>query len=518
MYINTIKRKYRNKRGFTIIEGLVALFVFSILVVTFYKLFTATMMHMQDSKYRRGAVALAYERMEHFRNMPYPDIGTQANVPFGNIEDDERITVNGLNYRIIVSVFYIDDPADGESPADSIPTDYKRVSTSIVWGKAFNDGVSKYDAVHSDMYRDYRVTLVTQFIPPGGLETADESSGVLSINVLNDYTEPISPVSGATVIITDNDCGATGHPDCSHNIFSGTTDSDGNFMYVGAPLCTDCYEIVIAKAGYETRSTKDAFIGNDGIDPIEEGEYEPLYKHQGVISGELTAISFNTNKISQMTIISQDPFGNLIPGVTFDIKGGEKLGVTSDGDNVCILDEQGVVTDSTTAEVDILTQSDAANCSGSSKCYANAGLYKISNMVMPSGYEDYLFWKVVPNDENEMSSISLLADTDTDVKMIFGDSKYDSVGVRVLEDVDGTPTPVPDAIVQLKSTTLDPEYDVSQSAGNFGYAYFPVDEADPLVNGETYDITVTADGYNEGAGTVTIDELQLVDITITPDT
>ena len=504
-------KSIKRNRGFTLIEGLVALAVFTILVVTFYKIFAGTMEHMQNSKYRRGAVALANERMEHFRNLAYEDVATKANAPIGDIEDDEIVNVNGLIYRIITTVFFVDDPTDSVAPADVRYEDYKRVSVVIVWGPASNNAISKVDAVQNAQYESKRITLVSQFVPPGGLE-ALPTGGIISINVLDTGVEPVEPVENAIVSITDNECDTNGHPACSESILTGTTDATGNYMYVGAPICTACYEISVTKSGIEARETLDPFAGDDGTDPYEEGEYEPTYAHQGVSAGNITTTTFNTNKLSQLNIVSQDPFGELIPEVKFDISGGFVVGTTVGGDvssvyNLYAIDE---TTDATNADIDIHSTSDAINGN-----YANAGIYMLDNIVLPTGFTDYTFWKMDINDEVDPKHTVVTADTDVEAKMIFVDNNYDGAFIHVVETIDSEAVPVRDANVRLESTTLDPKYDVTLVTDEFGYVYFPENTTDELVNGETYDITVTATDYDEATDTIEIDKLTQKDVTIT---
>ena len=502
---------YNKKRGFTLIEGLVALAVFTLLVVTFYKIFAQTMIHMQNSKYRRGAVALANERMEQFRNLAYDNIATKANAPIGDIEDDEVVTVNGLVYRIITTVFFVDDPADGVAPTDTRYEDYKRVSVVVVWGQATSNMISKANAIQDAKYESKRITLVSQFVPPGGLE-ALPTGGILSINVLNMGVEPVEPVEGAIVSIIDNECGTSGHPDCDSSTITGITDATGNYMYIGAPICTACYEISVTKSSFEARKTLNPFSGDDGVDPYEEGEYEPTYAHQGVSAGNITTATFNTNKLSQLNIISQDPFGNLIPEVKFDIKGGFISGTTVGGETSSVYNFYATnkITDTINADIDIYSTSDALNGD-----YTNIGVYAIDNIVLPNGFSDYTFWKVDINDEINPHNIAVVADTDLSAKMIFIDNNYDSAFIRIVETINGESVPVKDASVRLENTNLNPAYDVTLITDEFGYVYFPENTTNTLVNEETYNITVTADDYNEKTDTIEIDKLTQKEITIT---
>jgi hypothetical protein len=74
---------------------------------------------------------LAQEKIEVVRNMPYENIGTVGGIPPGVLPQTETVTINNLAFEIKTTIVYIDDPFDGLSPDDLLPTDYKRVSIEI---------------------------------------------------------------------------------------------------------------------------------------------------------------------------------------------------------------------------------------------------------------------------------------------------------------------------------------------------------------------------------------------------
>jgi len=84
-----------------------------------------------------------------------------------------------------------------------------------------------------------------------------------------------------------------------------------------------------------------------------------------------------------------------------------------------------------------------------------------------------------------------------------------------VETISSELVPVRDANVRLESTTLNPQYDVTLVTDEFGYVYFPENTTDELVNGETYDITVTVTDYDEKTDTIEIDGLTQQDVIIT---
>ena len=60
----------RKVQGFTLIEALLVLFIFSLIAVTFYSLFSVGTKHILESKFRLGATAVANERMESVTSSP----------------------------------------------------------------------------------------------------------------------------------------------------------------------------------------------------------------------------------------------------------------------------------------------------------------------------------------------------------------------------------------------------------------------------------------------------------------
>jgi hypothetical protein len=436
----------------------------------------------------------------------------------GKIKSDETVIVNGLNFRILADVFFVDDPNDGLGidGNDDINNDYKRVSLTVVWGDAVNENVDKSDAMYLDNYKSKRISLVSQFVPPGGLETADPTKGTLSINVLDTGVNPILSVEGAKIRISTPDgnvCGADKNEECLNNPIDLFTDSDGNAMLIGIPICDNCYEIKMTSTSsgdtvHESRETLEPFsgvsaTGGDTDPPYEEGEFQPRYMYQGVSSGNITMLTFNTNELSTLNIVSKDALGEEIPNVSFDIEGGEIIGTDEDGNNVYKFNKTNFSTsDDSDAEIDVYTDTDSWNGTE----YTTIGEYTVTN-VTKSGY---VFWKLKDNDGNNQNTMILNADTDMENELILLDEDYDSVFIQILEEIevdgDTKRIPVADASVTLERTDT-PLYDTTLTTDESGYVFFPENSTDTLTESETYNITVTKDGYDDNTSeTIEIDD------------
>ena len=137
----------RTRRGFTLIESLVFLFIFSLISVAFFQAYFVTARTIIESKNRLGATALANQKMEIIRSIEYDEIGTKSwngsawvyGIPAGELIENESVSVNTIQYQVDTFVQYVDDTFDGSAPTDTIPTDYKRVRVTVSWGSGGSD-------------------------------------------------------------------------------------------------------------------------------------------------------------------------------------------------------------------------------------------------------------------------------------------------------------------------------------------------------------------------------------------
>lgn len=521
---------HRKKRGFTLIEGLAALAIFLILIVVFYRIFSQTATHMADGKQRRAAVSLANERMEHYRNLAYAEVGTTTNAPFGSIVADENITINDMSFRIISSVFLVDDPFDGKASdgTDLIPNDYKRVSVSIIWDQCTDTSqYSRSIAELGDICSAKRIRLISQFVPPGGLETV-ESGGILSINVLDAEANAVSDV-----IVTIDDG--------VHAAFPLPETSDGNYLYVGAPACDDCYAISVAKNGYESLATQVSPGTKNVSSTVGNVSYYPRFVNQSVSDGLMTAMTFIMQKQSDLVITTEDPFGESIADIDFTVQGGRVIGTNLNENPLyvqsdvysfydeMITDTNGEVTLRTDTNDDgSVTSADCLNTSAPQKC-VNAGPFTFTLTEDDDNDDelDYVFWKMTPGLDTDAQQVSVNADTTVDAKMVLLERDYKSVFFHV---INSEGVPVSDAYVYLFDNSDDDTslYDAEQKTDAYGYAYFPLrSESEPydvvpLLEEDTeYEYIVLAGGYetydNDHYVTIDKDELYEIEIILTED-
>ncbi len=282
------------KHGFTLIETLVA----SATLVIF---FSATALIIQtgiqaigSARLRGEATRLAQGKLELIRNLTYENVGTVGGIPAGQLPPQETITVDGVDFVVVTSVLYVDDPFDEVSPADLLPTDYKRVKVAVSW---------------SGMFASKQPLILLTDLAPKGLESA-ENTGTLSIVVFNAQGKP---VSDASVHIE-----AAVTPAVNMDV---TSDDNGKVLIPGAPTCTACYKISASKTGYSSDRTY-------GVDEI----FHPLKPHLSILEGEISEISFAIDATATLVLrITRDAASgySIFPGAQLIVQGSKEIGRTA---------------------------------------------------------------------------------------------------------------------------------------------------------------------------------------------
>lgn len=194
-----------------VFSGIAAAFQYTITVVS-------------GNKSRAGAIALANERLEYIRSLPYAQVGTSGGIPSGTIAQSETVSWNGTDYTRKTFVRYVDDAADGLGAADSnsIKNDYKDARVEVSWNT--RSGV--------------RSVVLLGRVSPVTVE-GSVSGGTLTITVVNGLAQPIP---NATLTITNT----SASPQVS--ITANTNDS-GTLAFVGAPTA-GTYQVTASKSGY----------------------------------------------------------------------------------------------------------------------------------------------------------------------------------------------------------------------------------------------------------------------------
>ncbi len=449
----------RNKKGTSLIEALVLIFVFSVAVLSFYSVFSLSVRYITQSKDRTVAISLANERMELLRNLSYDDVAIIGGIPNGNVNPDETVTVGNKSFHIITDIKYYDDPDDGifgGSPSDIIPTDYKTALIVVAWG-----GESSSE----------KVSLSSRFVPPG-VET-NVGGGTLSLNAIDFSGTPVANVSVNLV-----------NTSLSPNVnYNTNMDSNGNILLQGVPADSNQnYQITLSKSGYETVKT---------YPPVGAG-FIPKDTHMSIVEGVLNSETLEINLLATLKIKSVDPFGMEISNATFDLTGGRRLD------------------DGTATAVYSYNDSESTNSDGDfSLDDESPGEYIVD--ITGTTDTDYTFWKLSPGTDSDNKKVNLSPGATQSSDMILMDKNLDSAFITATNGATGDF--VEGAHINLKNNTLS--YDVTLDTDKYGTVYFPETLDVPLQNGETYDLKITADGYDDLTDTITINKYTNKDVTLT---
>lgn len=286
---STIREK---QNGFTILEVVVGIFIFTILVTGVLGSVSALTRSVKTAREKTELASLVSADLEVVRNLPYVQVGTVNGNPTGTLPDaanPRMVTIEGRVYRIYYEVTYYDDPADGTAVLGTDPSaaDYKQVKMFV-----------------QSTVTNALTTIVTN-ISPKGLE-GTQNAGALLIRVFNAVG---TPVANASIHITNTAL----TPDI---VLDRTTDSSGNWVEVGLPASVNGYHITVTKTGYSTDQTY----------PITAQNQNPIKPDATVLVGQVTQVSFAIDVLSNLTVRTLDQKCQAINGVNINVAGAKLIG------------------------------------------------------------------------------------------------------------------------------------------------------------------------------------------------
>ncbi len=277
----------RIKPAFTLIEIIIDIGVLSLILVAVFSGFSAAYKSVSGAKAKITAVALANEKMEIIRNMPYDSVGTvSGSYPPGIIPDQENISRNNINFIVDTEILYVDDPFDGTintSPADVYPYDYKKIEISV---KRATSGVN--------------LITLTSNLAASAAET-ETDTGILYLCVFDAENQP---VPGAGVNITNDDI----VPPLNLDYETGL---DGCVMVPKLPPDShNNYHLIITKDGYSTAMTYPRTAQNPN----------QLHEDIDIISQQVTRVNMSIDLVSSLTIKALDLTGNPVPNISVHLQ------------------------------------------------------------------------------------------------------------------------------------------------------------------------------------------------------
>jgi type II secretory pathway pseudopilin PulG len=268
-------RRLKNRTGFTLIETLVVIAITVLIFGALLLSFQFTLKIIANSRAQTIAVAVANDRMEYFRSLPYNEVGTVSGIPSGLIPQTSTSTINGIQFTERVLVEYVDDPADGlltatTTDGNGIPADYKRVKIEISWN-AYNE--------------DKSIFIISNIVPRS-IETTD-GGGTVRVNVIDHNSVPLP---GASVTLSNNTTTTT-------ISVTKTSDINGTVLFSGAPAASNYELVVTATISGETYSTAQTYAATTS-------NPNPSLAPFAVLEADISTLTMQIGALSDMDIVT----------------------------------------------------------------------------------------------------------------------------------------------------------------------------------------------------------------------
>ena len=289
------KVKLKSKKGFTLVELLVGVTVFTLICVSVYSAYTSIFNIVYTSRAKLIAVDLTNEELEIIRNLPYSDVGISGGIPSGKLVHSQTVVRSATSFTVLITIRNIDDPFDstlGGTPNDSSPADFKLVEVEV----------------NCTTCKNFIPTVVTTRVAPKNLETAS-TNGALFVKV---FDANGNSIEDANVHITNNQV----NPPI---VIDDVTNVNGLLQVVDAPPGVNAYNITVTKNGYSTDQTYTAVVGNPN----------PVKPPATVVLQQVTQLSFIIDKLSSMSVSSVTQTCTAVPSIDFNLRGAKLIGTPS---------------------------------------------------------------------------------------------------------------------------------------------------------------------------------------------
>ncbi len=285
--------------GFSLVEALVGVTVFTLLALGIYRGFGSIMRLSEFSRVKTAAALVANSQFELMRNLPYGDIGLLGGIPAGVLPRTQVVAANGFTFNATTTIRNIDDPFDGTiagTPKDFSPADYKLVEISLACPEAVC-GLSS------------PLTFTATIAPPH-LETTT-GNGALFVQVLDASGQPVPQAS----VQVENQ---SSNPPI---VIDEVTDNAGMLQLVDVPPGLTSYAVAVSKSGYSSSRT---YPDDDPENP------NPVDMDATVVAGQVTQVTLAIDRLSEVTFKTLSSVCSQVDSVNFNLRGVKKIGTNPD--------------------------------------------------------------------------------------------------------------------------------------------------------------------------------------------
>lgn len=297
--------------GFTIVELVVCIVVFSTIAVSFLGLYTSLIRSTIIAKRQAVATSLATNQMEYLKSLPYDTLAIAGGSIYATspLPATATKTLDGVRYTITSAINYVDDAYDGCAayPTQALKELYCRNYPPPSGSPTTDTNPQDYKIVHVTVTdkNNVRLAEVDTQVSARVSETAS-TTGALFVSIIDNNG---NKVSGATVNVVNT----TITPNAN---VSDTTDSNGTAIFYGLPpdSGTD-YTVTASKTGYSTLTTI-----------VVNGSLQPTYISQKIITQQSSYVTLTIKQQGDYSLLAEavDTSGNPISGMKIYAKGGYK--------------------------------------------------------------------------------------------------------------------------------------------------------------------------------------------------
>jgi prepilin-type N-terminal cleavage/methylation domain-containing protein len=283
----------RRQRGFSLLEVLIAMAIFAMFAASIFFVYGNLLEIMSRTRTRTLSSTLLNREIEMIRLLPYDSVGIQGGFPAGVIAQQRVEVYEGTQFLIKAYVRNTDNPFDGTtggSPNDTAPADYKIVELEVSCALCYGIPPLTY----------------TTWVAPQNLESAS-NNGSLFVNA---FDADGLPIFEADVKVVNTNASPT-------ITIIDQTNASGQLQLVDIPTSTNGYQITVSKQGYSTSVT---YLPGGAANP------NPSQPHVTVAAQQITEASFGIDRVSTITVKSQDEMCVAIPSVSMNQIGTKLIG------------------------------------------------------------------------------------------------------------------------------------------------------------------------------------------------
>ncbi len=278
-----------SRKGTTLIDLLMSIAIIALLFGGVYLVYFSIETAVATIGVRSAAVTAIENEIEMARNLPYGSVGTVGGIPAGVIPQVQSVTQGGYGFTLQTTVLNIQDPYD-TSPSSSPVADYKLLDITA----------------SCPLCQNFAPVEITTTIAPS-LLAQGTVYGSIFINVIDANG---LPVATATVEVVN----ASVTPSID---LTDLTNSSGVLKLIGVPTSTQGYQIFISKPGYSSAQSYPLGAA---------GNPNPIQPDITVASQTVSNVTFAVDRVSALTVTTEDDRCNPINNEAFSINGSKLIG------------------------------------------------------------------------------------------------------------------------------------------------------------------------------------------------